>query len=384
MLFSLGCVCMVRLLSQYKGEYKIFILSQSIETTKLWLSEGLTVGQFTNDAFVIMPDNIITPVLDSEKTRFDVLNEGDVLDINERGIMYRWYSVKDGDAGIATTSVCNSNCIMCPASERERQQENNITTEQIDSVLKHMPKDLWHFTITGGEPTLVGEDKFIHILTSVKNMLPHTKILLLTNGRTFGDKSFCNRFISEIPENMRVAIPIHGSTPEKHDYITQAPGSFVQTLRAITNLLQAKVEVELRIVVSKLNCNDITNIAKLISELFPTVAVVHFIGLEMRGNCVVYPDKVLISYQEAFNSSKEAIKLLVHKGIDVGLYNFPYCMIDKKYWPIAQKSISAYKSMFYNKCNECKLKSECCGIFLATMNYYKPEVYPIINGDTND
>lgn len=375
---------MVRLLSQYKGEYRIFVVSQSDEATELWLSEGLIVGRFINDSFVILPDNIITSVLEKEKLRFDIFEEGDVWDINERGVMYRWYSIIDGDAGIATTSICNSNCIMCPASERERQQDNNITTDQIDAVLKHMPKDLWHFTITGGEPTLVGEENFIHVLKSVRRTLPYTKTLLLTNGRTFGDKSFCTRFISEKPENMRVAIPIHGSTPEKHDYITQAPGSFVQTLRAVTNLLNAKVEVELRIVVSKLNCDDITNIAKLISELFPTVAVVHFIGLEMRGNCVVYPEKVLISYQDAFQKSKDAIKLLVHNGIDVGLYNFPYCMIDKKYWPIAQKSISAYKSVFYDKCDNCKLKSECCGIFLATMNYYKPEVYPIVNGDIDD
>lgn len=372
---------MVRFLSQYKGNYKIFIVSKCKETTDFLLSENLTVGELRNDSLTIFPDNIIIPILDNEKERIEVFDEGDVLDINQNGIIYRWYSIADGDAGIATTSLCNSNCIMCPASERERQHKNHLSTEQFDILLKHMPKNLWHFTITGGEPTLIGEDNFIHILSSVKKELPLTKILLLTNGRTLGDKEFCNRFIDEKPENIRVAIPIHGSTPEKHDYITQSPGSFVQTIRAIANLLRAKVELEIRIVVSKLNCDDITNIANMIANLFPSVTIVHFVGLEMRGNCVVYPEKVLISYQEAFLKSKDAIKLLVKKGIDVGLYNFPYCMIDKKYWSIAQKSISAYKSMFYDECTDCKLREECCGIFLATMNYYKPKVYPIIKDE---
>ena len=370
---------MVRFLSQYKGEYKIFIVSKCKETTKNLLAENLTVGELRDDALVILPDNIIIPMSENEKERLKVFVEGDVLDINQNGVIYRWYSIEEGDAGIATTAVCNSNCIMCPASEGERQPKNHLKTEHIDALLRHMPKDLWHFTITGGEPTLVGEDNFIHILSSVKKELPYTKILLLTNGRTLGDKDFCNRFVEEMPKNIRVAIPIHGSTPEKHDYITQAPGSFVQTLRAITNLLRAKVELEIRIVVSKLNCDDITNIANIIMKLFPSVTVVHFVGLEMRGNCVVYPEKVLISYQEAFDKSKEAIKVLIKNGIDVALYNFPYCMIDKKYWPIAQKSISAYKSMFYDECTDCKLKNECCGIFLATMNYYKPKVYPIVD-----
>ena len=372
---------MVRFLSQYKGEYKIFVVSKCKETTDALLSENLTVGELSNDSLVILPDDIKIPILDSEKERMQVFAEGDVIDINKNGIIYRWFSSVEGDAGIATTALCNSNCIMCPASDKERQQENNVTIEQIDTVLKHMPKDLWHFTITGGEPTLVGEEKFIHILTSVKRELPFTKVLLLTNGRTLGDKEFFEKFILEMPKNMRVAIPIHGSTPEKHDFITQAPGSFVQTLRAIANLLKAKVEVEIRIVVSKLNCDDVTTIAKMITELFPTVTIVHFVGLEMRGNCVVYPDKVLISYQEAFEKSKNAIKLLIQKGIDVALYNFPHCMIDKEYWPIAQKSISAYKSMFYDECSNCKLRDICCGIFLATMNYYKPTVYPIIDED---
>ena len=258
---------MVRFLSHYNAEYRIFVLSKCKETTDLLLSENLTVGELSDNTLIILPDNIVTPISDSEKARFEVFTEGDVLDVNERGIIYRWYSSAQGDAGIATTSLCNSNCIMCPASDRERKQENDITLDQIDTVLRHMPKDLWHFTITGGEPTLVGEENFIHILSSVKKELPHTKILLLTNGRTFGDKEFFDKFIIEKPEKIRVAIPLHGSTPEKHDYITQAPGSFIQTLRAITNLLHAKVELEIRIVVSKLNCNDITNIAKSVNKL---------------------------------------------------------------------------------------------------------------------
>jgi radical SAM domain protein len=155
-------------------------------------------------------------------------------------------------------------------------------------------------------------------------------------------------------------------------------------MRGIANILRAHIELELRIVVSKLNCDDVTNIAKLIIRYFPTTTVVNFVGLEMRGNCVANADQVLISYQDAFQKSKEAIRLLIHHGIDVGLYNFPYCMIDEEYWPIAQKSISAYKSMFYDACEQCRLRHECCGIFLATMNFYKPKVYPITSGDQYD
>lgn len=52
-------------------------------------------------------------------------------------------------------------------------------------------------------------------------------------------------------------------------------------------------------------------------------------------------------------------------------------MIDRYYWPIAQKSISAYKSKFYEECNECIMKEQCCGLFTTSKAFLKPKVTPI-------
>ena len=368
---------MVTYLSNYHGGYRIFAVIKEKEQADELLNSGLTVGLLKDNSLTLIPDQLIIPFAEEEQKRMSCINAYDVLDINDNGILYRWYSSKDGDAGIATTSACNSNCIMCPAGDNERRHRSHLTVEQLDTVIRHMPKDLYYFTVTGGEPTLIGEDNFIHVLNTIKAELPYTKILLLTNGRTLGDHGFMEKFIQNKPDHLRVAIPLHGSTADKHDYITRSPGGFNQTVRAIKALLKEKVELELRIVVSKLNHNNITNIAQYIVNHFPSVTVVNFVGLEMRGNCVANADEVLISYEEAFQFSRNAINLLIRNGIDVGLYNFPYCMIDEHYWPIAQKSISAYKSVFYPDCDSCKMREACCGIFKATMNYYKPTVCPI-------
>ena len=40
--------------------------------------------------------------------------------------------------------------------------------------------------------------------------------------------------------------------------------------------------------------------------------------------------------------------------------------------------------MFYEECENCEMREPCCGIFKATMDYYQPQVYPIIGGDKND
>ncbi len=368
---------MVKYLSGYCGEYRIFVLSRNKENTERLLENEIEVGELIDDKIVFLPDGYCVDLTTKEIQEFMVFSDDDVLEISEKGIIYRWFSSVEGDAGIATTPKCNSNCLMCPASEQERKNDE-YSIENLIKVINYMPDDLWYFTITGGEPTLVGEKRFLEIYRTVKNHLPLTKILLLTNGRTLGDKTFFDAFVKENTDMLRIAIPIHGSTPERHDIITQSPGGFVQTMRGIRNVMDAGIELELRVVVSKLNCDDLLDISKLIVKCFPKTKIVHFVGLEMRGNCVVNASKVIISYEEAFKRSKEAINNLMMHGIDVALYNFPYCMIDRKYWPLAKKSISAYKSEFYQECECCEMRDVCCGIFTATKAFYKPAVKPII------
>ena len=61
-------------------------------------------------------------------------------------------------------------------------------------------------------------------------------------------------------------------------------------------------------------------------------------------------------------------------GIDVALYNFPYCMIERGYWSLAKKSISSYKAEYYVECDKCKMKSMCCG-FLQLQEIFTSQEY---------
>lgn len=370
---------MVKYLKGYSDRFRIFVVSRSREKTAELLDCGICVGEIVDRTVSFYPDDLKIQIDDQTRKEFEVFSDNDVLEISENGIIYRWYSDVEGDAGIATTSRCNSNCIMCPASDNERRR-SDMLIEHIKTIISYMPSDLCFFTITGGEPTLIGVEEFIDVYRTTVDHFQDAKILLLTNGRTLGDKGFFDMFIKEETDRLRIAIPIHGSTPEKHDRITRSPGGFVQTIRGIANVIGAGIELELRIVINKINMDDLFGIAQLIVKFFHKVRIVHFIGLEMRGNCAVNSEKVIVSYQEAFARSEQAIKLLMKNGIDVALYNFPYCMIKEEYWPLARKSISAYKSNFYDECSKCNLKEYCCGIFTATKDFYKPKVFPIEKG----
>ena len=100
---------MVRYLSHYKGPYRIFTVSKNKEMTEQLLAAGLTVGEISEDTLTILPDNIAVTIASEEKARFSVFAEGDVVEINERGILYRWSKVMPASQRLPTatrTALC--------------------------------------------------------------------------------------------------------------------------------------------------------------------------------------------------------------------------------------------------------------------------------------
>ena len=145
--------------------------------------------------------------------------------------------------------------------------------------------------------------------------------------------------------------------------------------------MNAGVDVEIRIVVSKLNCDNLYNIAEFILKYLNKAFVVNFVGLEMCGNAARNRQDVWIDYSSAFIKMKEAVNILCNQNIKVGIYNFPLCAVDKGYWHLCKKSISDYKIVYYKQCEDCDVYSICGGIFKSTYLLENPEVRPIKNYD---
>ena len=66
----------------------------------------------------------------------------------------------------------------------------------------------------------------------------------------------------------------------------------------------------------------------------------NFIAMEMMGCAAVHKDELWVDYPIVFKKMKSAIDCLISHGIDVQLYNFPLCAVERGYWHIAVKSIT--------------------------------------------
>ena len=337
---------------------------------ELWMDDGKVVFRDSNGALHSL----------DWKEGDEKINVRDILTIRPDGIISRNYAAQSGEVDIFVTNQCNSNCIMCPLSETVRRQEQRDYFSWLWKFIHILPNDLEYVNVTGGEPTLLRQH-FFEIMEYLKNTFSYAGFQLLTNGRSLADKRFLKRLLECSPRNMRFAIPIHASKESVHDAITQSKGSFQQTNQGIHNLLNEGQKVEIRLVVSKKNINELKETAKYIVSEYKGIFCVNFIAMEMMGSAAVYREELWVNYPEVFQKAEKAVKIFIENGIDVQLYNFPLCAVKKGYWPLAVKSITDYKVRYMPECEFCKVKEICGGFFASTKQLMKPEVWPIGQDD---
>ncbi len=363
-------------LPDYKFGNRMCVVARSETVFADLTQRSFEIMFISGQAIRFLPGNCIYPVDGVKQDRLALLNDYDIVEISETGLLYRTFSNCEADSTVFLGARCNSNCVMCPAGDAERRQGFSYSRDLLMKYIDFLPSNLDYLVITGGEPTMQ-YNLFIEVLQRIREKFPYTQVLLLTNGRSLSDRWLFQQVVEHRPNVFRIAIPLHAASSELHDAITRAKGSFEQTILGLTRLMDSDIKVEIRIVVTKVNCEDLLNIAKLITDQFKRVHCVNFIGLEPRGNCALNFDKVYIDHRTSFLKSKPAIEHLISRGYDVGLYNYPLCAIERDYWSIASKSISGYKNVFHSECEKCDVKSICAGFFTAAMSIAKPKVYPI-------
>src|SRR5579872_5168908 len=111
---------------------------------------------------------------------FEHLKEGDIVVASSDGNINTLYRVDSFHNTILATERCNSNCLMCSQPPRDKNDIPYLY-ELYRRVIPLIPKDCVELTITGGEPTLMGE-LFFQLLDQITSELPDTEIHVLTNG----------------------------------------------------------------------------------------------------------------------------------------------------------------------------------------------------------
>lgn len=303
------------------------------------------------------------------------LSQGDIISIrNGKSLRFlvrpSWHH-----NSILLTERCNHYCLMC--SQPPKAIDDDWILDETLDLLTKIPTTLSSLGFTGGEPTLYG-DKFIHLIKQCKKWLPQTGIHVLSNGRSFSDKSFAKKLAAIEHFDLMFGIPLYSSDPARHDYIVQANGAFDETVRGIVNLKEQNIPVELRVVLHKQSLPTLCDLAEYISRNLLFVDQVALMGLEMIGFTRANLDALWIDPYDYRDELSKAVEILNSYGIRTMVFNHQLCTVTKNVREFCVKSISEWKNEYVPECKGCTRSHECGGFFASGAKHgYSAHIKPL-------
>lgn len=165
------------------------------------------------------------------------------------------------------TYGCNLRCVMCynPTHHAENELTYDDYVRLFDELMRLGTVQL---TLTGGE--VLARPDFWEIAHAARERTFALRIF--TNG-TRVDAESARRFAELAP--ISVEVSLYGGTAATHDAVTARPGSFERTLAGIRHLLDARVRVVAKALLTQLNKHEVQETLALIDDLG-----VHFKGFD--------------------------------------------------------------------------------------------------------
>lgn len=289
------------------------------------------------------------------------LHDGDIVTMDRRGLVRTLYFRGSAHNALFVTGRCNSNCLMCSQPPRDREDTKELLRLNHD-LIDLIPTGTPDLSITGGEPTLLGDD-LIRIISHLKDRLPSTHIHLLTNARRFVWPDYSAQLAGVRHADLVVGVPLYSDVATSHDYIVQARGAFDETVTGLHQLARWSIPVEIRMVLHKLAIPRLLNWAEFVYHNLPFAAHVALMGMEPTGYAPYHHDRLWNDPVEYQGALAGAVEFLSIRGMTVSIYNLPYCVLPRPLWPYARQSISDWKNIFLPACSDCAQRNHCAGFF---------------------
>ncbi|PNG35787.1 His-Xaa-Ser system radical SAM maturase HxsC [Pseudomonas protegens] len=291
----------------------------------------------------------------------DVVRPGDVIAITSGSPIVRVLYRRGSDSNLLfMTDRCNSLCLMC--SQPPKDIDDRWHIEENLRLIDLMDPGEENLGISGGEPTLY-RDGLLEILAKCKTVLRQKSIHVLSNGRLFKDPSWIESLAHIQHPQLSWGIPLYADNARDHDHVVQAPGAFSETLQGLYNLARANQIIEIRVVLNRLTTPRLPELAHYIFRNLPFVRHIALMGIESTGLARKHYEELWIDPLDYQESLSQAIYFLHNRGLPVSIYNLPLCLVPAHLSRFARQSISDWKNLFIDTCQQCAAVHQCSGFF---------------------
>lgn len=298
---------------------------------------------------------------------FHYLDEGDIIRLNPRNAsLHSLYRSKSRHNTILLTERCNHYCLMC--SQPPKTVDDSWRLDEAFELLKLIPIDAESILFSGGEPTLYA-DGFIELIRHTKSWLPHTSVVVLSNGRAFSDFGFVRKLAAVNHPDCLLGIPLYSDDPVRHDYVVQSEGAFDETVKGILNLKRLSQKVEVRVVIHRQTVDRLVRTCEFIARNLLFVDHVALMGLEITGFTRANLEALWIDPYDYKDILSAAVDVLLSYGLNTSVYNYQLCTVNLDILKVYKKSISDWKNEYVEECDKCSRRGECGGFFSSSVMY---------------
>jgi His-Xaa-Ser system radical SAM maturase HxsC len=299
------------------------------------------------------------------------LHEGDVVAVDTNGNIRVLYDSCSEQHALLVTERCNHRCIMCPQPIEMQKHDGIAFNLKLISMFDRKPGNI---CLTGGEPTLIGDDLFV-LIRAIWRRAPAASISVLTNGVRFADYDYARRLADIQHPDLQVEIPLYADTDIGHNRIVGAE-TFYQTIQGFFNLARLHQRIGLRVVIHRQTCGRLPQLAEFIYRNLPFVWHVMFMHLEPEGLAKKNIDSLWIDPSDCNPALQKAVLYLSRRNMRVSIYNAQLCVLPNMLRAFARQSISEWKRIYLPMCNGCRKKEICAGFFSSAVRCHSAHIVP--------
>ncbi|MCX6744502.1 MAG: radical SAM protein [Candidatus Parcubacteria bacterium] len=284
---------------------------------------------------------------------------------------------------------CNQNCLFCSNPENFKEMTVAIFKKQLDDLIERGTREI---IITGGEPTLHPQLFSLIKYTLSKGLACR----IITNGQKLSDKKYLSDLVKTGLKHLHLSF--YSYKPKIQNYLSQNPKSYLNIIKALKNLADYNIEVNINCVISKYNAQYLDRYIIFILRNFPYIKHFVFNNLDPFMNRASENIQVIPKLSDFKASLNKALKILKLAGRTFRVERVPLCyMLDfAEYSTETRKRVKdegriiifldKRKQMLQNSdqfkypqvpiCNSCSLKDICAGLYAADKYYDASELKP--------
>ncbi|HEU4390048.1 MAG TPA: radical SAM protein [Blastocatellia bacterium] len=219
------------------------------------------------------------------------------------------------------TDICNFSCSFCVWGETLVQSGERIPKAELERFLiENRDQGFEMVNLHGGEPTL-RRDLF-EILSFIRN-LGYPAVSIQTNGWALANPRFARRLI-EAGVSLFV-VSLHGHTPDIHDTLSGAPGSFARIISGIGQVLDLGGSIRTNTVIMRPNYRFLPQIVECAIE--SGALHVNLSSLMPTGRASALDGHLMPTYAEIEGNVGAAIEAAKSRGAVATLEGFPRCAV---------------------------------------------------------